>query len=245
MSATAKKLASRYGKKTDIVEAWEEIIRERNLENKTNYTQDVYNIPAYYEPNSSIITNDEEIQVMQWGLIPDNAKIEDRIKYKKGNWFKNARAENIFKTWPYRIYIGRQRCIIPSTGYYEPHHNEDESVTYYRLLLKNEEIFSIAGIWDIWQNPDTKEEIKTYTMLTTAANPLSAKIHNGGKNPFRMPMVLHREDEEKWMDPELTEKEIQSLLKVYPDKNMEAYPIRRDFQKVNPHDKSIEKKEEE
>ena len=116
MSKKAKELAKRYGKKLDKIEAWEKMIREKEFENETDYTEEVYHIPAYYEPNTSIITHDEDIQVMQWGLIPEQATIEDRIKYKKGNWFKNAQAEKVFDTWPYRMYIGRQRCIIPSTG---------------------------------------------------------------------------------------------------------------------------------
>jgi len=246
MSAKAIKLAQRYGRNIDIIEAWEQIIEERKLTNPkvVNYTQEVYQIPAYYEPECSIITHDEQIQVMQWGLIPEHAKMEDRIKYKKGNWFKNAQAEKTFDTWPYRMYIGRQRCIIPSTGYYEPHHNDDETVTYYRVLLKDEEIFSIAGLWDIWENPETKEQIKSFVMFTTEANELSRWVHNGGKHPFRMPLVLHRDDEEKWLDPELTDKQIESLLKVYPDKNMEAYPVRSDFQKVKPTDKVIIEKKD-
>jgi putative SOS response-associated peptidase YedK len=46
------------------------------------------------------------------------------------------------------------------------------------------------------------------------------RIHN------RMPVILHREDEEKWLDCAANPFEkIQSLLKPFPSELMEAYEV--------------------
>jgi putative SOS response-associated peptidase YedK len=49
------------------------------------------------------------------------------------------------------------------------------------------EPFAFAGIYSHWKDADTDEEIKTYSILTTAANKLMSKIHN---TKMRMPVIL-------------------------------------------------------
>jgi len=232
MSKKAKELAKRYGKKLDIIEAWEEIIRERqaNGDDVNNFVEQTNHIAAYDEPVCSIITEEEEVQTMQWGLIPSMTKDLSQLeRYNKENWFKNARSEDIFQTWPYRFVIESKRCIIPSTHYYEYHHNPDKSTTLYRIYLTNQELYSIGGIWDTWIHPVTKELLHSFTMITTPANPLTWEIHNGGKNPHRMPLILLPEDEQKWIDPNLNTEGIKDLMKVFSDKGMDAYPVSKDF----------------
>jgi putative SOS response-associated peptidase YedK len=50
-----------------------------------------------------------------------------------------------------------------------------------------------------WVNNNTGEIRKTYTILTTEASPLLTEIHNHKK---RMPVVLKREEESKWLNHE-------------------------------------------
>jgi len=230
--AKVKELAKRYGRDIDIIEAWEQIIEERraNGEKVSNFTEEANRIATFGAPMCSVVTDDSEIQVMQWGLIPSMTKdLKTRDRYIKDNWFRNAEAEKIFKTWPYHYLIESRRCIFPSTGYYEYHHNPDESTTLYYIFLKDDPIFSIGGIWDIWENPITKERLNSFSLITTEANVLTAEIHNGGRFPHRMPLILDRKNEEKWLDPKLSKNDIESLLKVYGDENMDAYPMSKDF----------------
>ena len=230
--AKIKELAKRYGRSIDIIETWERIIEEKkvNGEKVTNYTEEVNRIAAFEAPMCSIITDDKEIQLMQWALIPSTTKdLRERDKYVAGNWYRNARAEDVFNKWPYKHLIERKRCIFPSTGYYEYHHNNNKTVTLYYIYLKDDPIFSMGGLYDIWENPVTKEQLHSFSLLTTAANRLTAEIHNGGQFPHRMPLILHKEDEEKWVDPNLNKDGILSLLKVYSDENMGAYPVSKDF----------------
>lgn len=49
------------------------------------------------------------------------------------------------------------------------------------------------------------------TIITTQPNELVAPIHN------RMPVILLPEDEDRWLDPDMTApEEIVSLLRPYP-----------------------------
>lgn len=226
MSAKAQTLAVRYGRKTDIIETVKEIIEEE------------YHINAFSNPECAIITSDEEIQAFIWGLIPFWAQDEEKANGIRRMTY-NARSETIFKLPSFREPILKKRCLVPSTGYFEYHHNEDETTTPYYIYLPDEEIFSFAGIYDIWHDKETGEIFKTFSIITTDANKLTAEIHNGGKNSQRMPVILPKADEEKWLDGKLTKEQIESLMKPFDAKQMDAYTIHNDFIKKSPKDKSI------
>lgn len=58
MSAKAIKLAARYGRKSDVVEIYQDILNEQ------------YHVNAFNFPKYPIITKSDEVQVFNWGLIP-------------------------------------------------------------------------------------------------------------------------------------------------------------------------------
>lgn len=102
---------------------------------------------------------------------------------------KNARAENLFDKWPWRMFWPHNRCIIPVIGFFEPHRLPDGKAQYYYTILKDKDTFSIVGFWDEWTNPQSGEKVLSFVLITTAANAMMHKIHNGGNNPFRMPKL--------------------------------------------------------
>lgn len=226
MSKKAQEVAARYGRKTDIIEIVKEIIEEK------------YHINAFTNPDCAVITSDEEIQDFKWGLIPFWAQDEEKAKGIRKMTY-NARSETIFKLPSFREPILKKRCLIPSTGYFEYHHNEDESTTPYYIYLPDEEIFSMAGIYDVWHDKETGEILQTFSIITTDANKLTGEIHNGGKNARRMPVILSKADEEKWLDPKLAKEQIEALMKPFDTKLMDAYAIQSNFIKKNPKDKTI------
>ena len=89
---------------------------------------------------------------------------------------------------------------------------------------------------DTWLDKVTREEHTTFSIITTDTNPLTDYIHN---SKHRMPAILSLEDEEKWLNPDLSKTEISSLLKPYDAKLMDAYVIENDFIKKAPTDPSI------
>ncbi len=233
MSKKAQQLAARYGRNINLsaVEIAEQILEEN------------YHITGFFHPEQLIVTSEKELQEIRWGLIPFWAKDKKTAdKISKGT--VNARAETIFEKPSYRNPIMHHRCLIPSTGYYEWHENKDGTKVPYYIYLKDQEIFSFAGIYSSWLNPDTGKEEMTFSMITTDANELTKKIHNSGKNPFRMPVIISMKDEEKWLDPKLTREQIDALLKPYPADEMDAYEVNKEvFESYNPKDEAVMGKE--
>jgi len=55
----------------------------------------------------------------------------------------------------------------------------------------------LAGPWERWENPDKPGEIiEPCTIITTEANDLVAKLHNG------MPAILELDSFAPWIDPQ-------------------------------------------
>lgn len=255
LSVNAAAVAKKYGKQLDIIEAARQILaeqeqeerakQERDLKHKVSFfdihvAEDLYVIPAYAEPHCVIVSGSEELQVMQWGLIPKTAKPEDVERYNRQNLFKNARSETLFEKWPWRMLWAHNRCIIPVTGFFEPHRLPDGKTQYYFTRLKNKDIFSIAGLWDEWMHPQTGEKVLSFVLITTEANAMMRKIHNGGNNPFRMPKILTLEEEQRWLDPSLTSADtVRKMLSVYPETELRAWPVRPKFNYGDPSDEGI------
>lgn len=248
-------VAEKYGKQQDIVEAARQILAEQERNARTRQdtglgrrmsvydvrlAENIYVIPAYAEPHCVIVSGSEELQVMQWGLIPRTAKPGDAQRYDRENLFKNARAETLFEKWPWRMLWQHNRCIIPVTGFFEPHRLPNGRAQYYYTTLKDQEIFSIAGLWDEWMHPQSGEKVLSFVLITTEANAMMRKIHNGGNNPFRMPKILSSEQEHLWLDPTIVSKNaVTDLLSVYPEKEMRAWPVRSKFNYGDPYDDGI------
>lgn len=222
MSAKAKKLAARYNLKTDIVEIYKEILEEN------------YHVNAFTHPLYPIVTGDNELQAFHWGLVPFWVKSEEQAKEIE-NMTINAKADTVFEKPSFRHSIMSKRCIVPSTGFFEWRHEEKDKIPYF-IQVKNEDIFSMAGIFDVWNNPQTGEIYHSFSIITSEANSLMEYIHNTKK---RMPVILSPEDEQRWIDPNLNKEGIKELLKPFDADKMNAYIINKDFLKKNPKDKSI------
>ena len=160
----------------------------------------------------AVISNENAgvMNFYRWGLIPSWAK-EPGI----GSKLINARSETILEKPSYRTAFAKRRCLVPADSFYE--WRKDKEKTPFRILMQDESIFSMAGIWDQWISPDG-EIIRSFSILTTTPNELMSSIHD------RMPVILSPEDEQKWLDKPSRE-ELLELLKPYPVEKMKAHPI--------------------
>ena len=162
----------------------------------------------------------DHIQLMKWGLIPSwirNAGEADAIRYKTFN----ARAETVRSKPSFSNSFRSKRCIIPIKGFFEWQQNGNEKIPWY-IYHAGEEIFSIAGLFDHWVETTTGETFNTFSLITTDANDLLAVIHNSKK---RMPVILDRNDEKKWISRETSFDEAHSLLKPCPSEILRAHTI--------------------
>jgi putative SOS response-associated peptidase YedK len=205
--------------------------------------QPVYSASAFTYPRMPVITGEEpdRLSMLAWGLIPFWVKDETSARELRKRTV-NARAETIFEKPAFRHSIMNKRCLVVVDGFFEWRHENRQSYPYY-IRLKDGQPFALAGIWDRWQEPGTEKEIKTFAVITTSANPLMAQIHNTRK---RMPVILSRADEQRWLRKDLGREEIKSMLKPYEEREMQAHPVGRSVVKLglNKTDQSVLEKKE-
>ena len=165
--------------------------------------------------NLPVITNKQPnvLQFFSWGLQPYWAKDAKAVKRSI-----NARAETITEKPMFRNLLKSKRCLVPADGFFEWKKTEKGKVPH-RIMLKNEEIFSFAGLWDEWTDKETGEVMHTFSIITTDANELVRPIHD------RMPVMLSPEAEELWLDEKEPQDGLLSLLTPYNPDEMKAFPV--------------------
>lgn len=184
--------------------------------------KELFHASAFEKPYLPILTTQspESFMIMQWGLIPNWIKTEKEAK-EISMLTLNAKAETIAHKPSFRQSTKSNRCIIPVSGFFEWQQVNSKKIPWF-ISVKDEDLFSLAGLWSEWVNPQTGELNHTFTIITTEANGLMAKIHNSKK---RMPAILPAADEIKWLDPKLKVEQFSSILRPIDDKFLYAYTV--------------------
>jgi len=162
----------------------------------------------------------DKIRLLKWGLIPSwSRNIDDAnsIRYKTFN----ARAESIADKPSFSSSFRSKRCIIPVRGFFEWQHIGKIKIPWYIYHYENE-IISMAGLYDEWTENNTGEVCHTCSIITTVANDLMAEIHNSAK---RMPVILDKSDENRWIDLGTSADDALSLLKPCSSELLKAHTI--------------------
>ncbi|MCM2276672.1 MAG: SOS response-associated peptidase [Oligoflexia bacterium] len=169
--------------------------------------------PTQLSPVVRVVDGERRVELMHWQLIP---AWEPEFKTRLSTI--NARSESVFESRLYKDLVLRQRCIVPLSGFFE-WKREPDGKHPYAIRLKDEPIMSVAGIWNAWHKGSSSERL-SFSILTTEANSFMSSIHD------RMPLILSRENEEGWLDPELREpRAIRELLRPCPEDWLEACEI--------------------
>ncbi len=202
-----------------------------------------------YEPSYNIhpgattviIASDNPSEVVNavFGLTPHWAK--------KQMYLFNARAEGdnnksndpdyhgskgIINKPSFRKAIRSQRCLVPADAFIEGTTKEGLSKPYLVFFKNKERPFSFAGIWSEWQNPETKQPLRSFSIITTVANTLVQKIPH-----HRSPVILKRSQEKTWINSSTPLNEITKMLMPFDYNMMNAYPISSDIK--NPRNNNI------
>src|SRR5690606_17374120 len=177
------------------------------------YDKDIYfHVSGFERPFLPVMLNSDpdKIQGARWKLLPFWVKTEaDAAKYANT---LNAESESIFEKASYKNYIGKNRGLLYVTGFYEPHKVKGQKETNnYFIYAPNKEIFTLGIVYSDFTDQDTGETYPTFSIITTAANPLLEEIHNEKK---RMPLIIPEQSRDAWLFAEGKE-EIQSLMKPY------------------------------
>jgi putative SOS response-associated peptidase YedK len=200
--------------------SYEEVMREVY---KPNYHENGFDFKA-----TPIVSAGRpgELRLFNWGMIPFWVKdLPSALKLRISTL--NCISEEMYDKPSFRDAAKEgKRCLIPCTGFYEwrwlnPDDKKSKKIPYY-IALKDQPLFSIAGLYARWTDPSNKTPFYTYTVLTTKANQLMGKIHN---TKHRMPVIIPREYEKDWLNPQLNKDDVLALCQPIEGEKMEAYTI--------------------
>jgi putative SOS response-associated peptidase YedK len=130
-----------------------------------------------------------ECLLARWGLVPGWAP-----DLKFGTRCINARAETVASLPAFRNAFRRRRCLVPVNAFFE-WSGEKGQRRKWRIALRDEPLFALAGLWEWWQDRESGEGVTSYTIVTCAANAAIAPLHD------RMPVILREADYARWLDP--------------------------------------------
>lgn len=176
-------------------------------------------VSGFTHPQLPVVCHDR-IDLFSWGLIPQWVKDEQQAK-EISNKTLNAVGETVFEKPSFRKSILTKRCLLGVSGFFEWRDFNKKKYPYY-IRVNGEEIFSLGCIYETWLNKNTGELVNTFSIVTTPANPLMEKIHNLKK---RMPLIVDRENEKKWVSPGIKIEEIKNLIAPFNENKMHAYTV--------------------
>lgn len=127
-------------------------------------------------------------ELLRWGLVPAWARDP-----ATGLKLINARAETLATRPAFRGALARFRCLIVADGYYEWQPREHAPKQPFHVARSDRQPFAFAGLWSVWHRGE-HDELRTCTIVTTAASPALAPIHG------RMPAILAPELERLWLE---------------------------------------------
>jgi putative SOS response-associated peptidase YedK len=175
-----------------------------------------YNVaPSQLVPVVRVRDGEREGVRLRWGLVPYFARgVPPRYSTI------NAAIEKLAVNPSWRgPWTRAQRCILPATGFYEWHVNEDGSKTPFYITCADQPVFGLAGLWDA-SRADDGSVIQSCAIVTMSPNSLLAEIHNARQ---RMPAILQSQDIQAWLSGPIDQ--ARAALKPYPSDSMVAWPV--------------------
>lgn len=112
----------------------------------------------------------------------------------------------------------QHRCIIPADGLYGWKKVGKKTSIPHRFTVTDQEIFSLAGLWEEFEDEDGTP-LHTFTLITTIANELVSATNE------RMPVIFDKAHEDSWLSDNPSETELINMLVSYPASKMSVYTI--------------------
>ena len=179
-----------------------------------------YNIaPSQMIPVVELAGKSRRVSLMRWGLTPSwaKAKIGPRGGVRLPD-FINARSETASSKPSFRNAFRQRRCIVPADGFFEWKKALDGSRQAHCVRFGDRQVFAMAAIWETWRSAEGALR-QGVCVLTTQGNADLKTLHD------RMPVVLHPDHYDFWLNPASALPPIEDLLQPLPDGFMEVYPV--------------------
>ncbi len=128
-----------------------------------------------------------ELRLVRWGLIP--GWVKDPRDF---GLIVNARVETVTDKPSFRGALRHRRCLVPANGFYEWTGPTRARVPF---LFRPQAggLMALGAVADHWLGADGSE-LETMAILTVSADATVAPFHD------RMPLILHAEMFERWLD---------------------------------------------
>lgn len=154
-----------------------------------------------------------------WGLVPSWAASAGKAR-ELAVMGLNARSETVDEKPLFRGAWKRQACLVPMAGFFEWKQEGKRKLPHF-IYASDQNLLLAAGISDVWADPETGEQVQTFSILTAEANALMAEIHNVKK---RMPVFIQEaSDLQLWLQGEPQER--LALLKPAADGYLQAHRV--------------------
>lgn len=128
------------------------------------------------------------LALVRWGLVP--GWVKDPRDF---SLLINARAEGIAGKAAFKGAMQYRRCLVPASGFYEWRRGPDKQRQPFLIRPVGGGVIAFAGLWETWMGADGSE-IDSGCIITTAANPTVAAIHD------RMPAIIPPSAYDRWLD---------------------------------------------
>ncbi|MFW5787003.1 MAG: SOS response-associated peptidase [Halanaerobiales bacterium] len=180
----------------DNLRRWYNIEKDDNID----YSPPGEIYPAQKAP--VIVGKKPQLKIFRWGFTPSYTNRP----------VINARGETVDQKNLFQNSFYNRRCLIPGNAFFEWKKKGNEKIKM-KIGHNEEKIFSMAGLFQTF-NDSKGNPVKCFTILTTEASNKIKKIHN------RMPVILDKENENKWINPDTPTKKLKDLIKPYKDQKL-------------------------
>ena len=154
-----------------------------------------------------------EMVPMRWWLTPFWAK-ELSTKYS----MFNAKSETAAKSPAFKTPYAKRRCVVPVSGFYEWCRQNNQKLPYL-IKPQHDAGLLLAGLWDSWRQPESDEELLSFTILTTDANSDLAFVHH------RQPVILDQLEARQWLDMRTPTSDLEYLFNSRLPVPLEVVPV--------------------
>jgi putative SOS response-associated peptidase YedK len=132
----------------------------------------------------------------------------------------NAKAETVATAPAFKEAFKRRRCLVPADAFFEWQRIDAKTKQPFAIAMKDArrtplQAYGTAG------DPETKEPLESFTVITTDPNELVEPLHN------RMPVILQSKDYDRWLAPGDPEHLPVDLLRPFPAEGMKAWRVDR------------------
>ncbi|MCF8008320.1 MAG: SOS response-associated peptidase [Halanaerobiales bacterium] len=152
---------------------------------------EIYDFKGEIFPSNTVpvvlnIRGIKKLRFMRWGFDSSYTN----------NLIINARSETVHKKKLFKESFHRRRCIVPANGFFEWGKTETGKQKYF-IDLKDEEVISLAGIYD---SDYEQNKNCSFCIITKDAFDQLVQIHD------RAPVILKQNRENEWLKEVFTPK---------------------------------------